>query len=168
MHHRAAAAAVHGGSSTIRLCRLIRTGTLTVIRFSRAAFIGLATAFAQPSLAQGVDDFVGRWGLAAYWADKDATAAQGWARSACGQPYVISKSRSGNLLMHIADDTKLKEIEVQASRGETRLVPARGATENIERHSRTVSARSANAFTLEWSDPGVASRYGRNVYVRCR
>ena len=130
-----------------------------------AVLIALST---QPLLAQGVDDFVGRWGLAAYWADKDAAAAQGWARSACGQPYVISRSASGHLLMHIADDPVVKDVEVRASRGATLLVPAKGVTDNVDRHTRTVSAQTPAGFTLEWTDAGVASRYGKNVYVRCR
>lgn len=118
--------------------------------------------------AEGVDDFVGRWGLAAYWNDKDAQPARGWAKEACGQPYVIAKSPTGRLLMHIADDARLREIDVRASRGETLLVPTAGEVEHGERHNRRVIARDAASFVLEWTDSGISSRYGRNVYVRCR
>lgn len=133
----------------------------------RAVIASCLVAVAQPVFAQSADDFVGRWGLASYWEDKHAQPAQGWARAACSAPYVITKSPSGNLLMHIADDNELKEIVVTSSFGKVQLVPARGVTSNTERHTRTVIARTPNSFTLEWNDRGVGSRYGRNVYVRC-
>ena len=113
--------------------------------------------------AQTVDDLVGKWGLASYWKPEDAAKARGWAKGACGSPYTIAKSPAGNLVLHIADDPVPKEVKLS---GKT-LLPVDKVEGGPKRHERKITGFDATSFELTWSNPGVGSRYGVNVYVRC-
>jgi hypothetical protein len=129
---------------------------------------GLCIALlATPVMAQTAGQLAGRWGIAAYWNAKDAQKARGWARAACGSPYTIGRTADGNLSMHIADDPKPHELELVAGGGRTVLEPVGDVPGGTARHSRELSGFDGSSFELRWLDPGVARRYGVNVYVRC-
>ncbi len=132
-----------------------------IVRFLSAAFV-LAPL---PAAAQSVDDLVGRWGVASYWAAGDKDKAPGWARQACGQPYVIEKSASGHLLMFVADGQR-REVALKGKK----LTPAEKTLPEgpASRHVRTITAFApGRSFELTWKDKGFAGRYGTVVYVRC-
>ncbi len=115
--------------------------------------------------AQTVDDLVGKWGLASYWKPEDAVKAPGWAKATCGSPYTITKSPAGNLMIHIADDPAQKEVKLSGKK----LVPVdTKLAGGVAKHERTITKFDAGiSFELTWSNPGVGSRYGINVYVKC-
>lgn len=119
--------------------------------------------------AQTADQLVGRWGLAAYWKATDAQNARKWAAAACNQPYVIAAGKApGTVMMHIADEPQVRELKLVGKGKAAQLVPSSDAKGGVAHHTRTVSGFDGKSFELVWQDAGVASRYGINVYVRCR
>jgi hypothetical protein len=117
-----------------------------------------------PAVAQSVEGLVGRWGVASYWTPADKAKARGWAKQSCGQPYVIEKSASGNLMMFVADGQK-REVALKGKK----LTPVDKKLPEgpARRHVRTITALAPGSFELTWEDKGFAGRYGTVVYVKC-
>jgi hypothetical protein len=131
-----------------------------------ARLLPLALVFlAVPASAQSVDDLVGRWGVASYWKKEDKASAPGWARQSCGQPYIIEKNETGNLMMFVADG-KRREVNLKGKK----LTPTEKALPEGpgKMHARTITAfEPGKSFELTWDNGRFAGRYGTVVYVKC-
>lgn len=117
---------------------------------------------AVPALAQSVDDFTGRWGVASYWKPEDKAKAPAWAREGCGHPYAIEKNADGNLMMYVADE-QLREIRLK---GKT-LTPTDKLEGGAKKYEREITEFAPGRFELTWTNRGLAGRYGTVVYVKC-
>jgi hypothetical protein len=118
-----------------------------------------------PACALTVDDLVGRWGVASYWAKSDKVNAPGWARQACGNPYVIEKNAAGNLMMFVADGQK-REVVLKGKK----LTPVEKSLPEGpgKMHVRTITAfEPGKSFELTWAHSTFAGRYGTVMYVNC-
>ncbi len=130
----------------------------------RPVFAALLLLTPLPAFAQSVDDLAGRWGVASYWKADEKAKAPGWAKAACGNPYVIEKNAAGNLMMFVADGQR-REV---ALKGKVLTPVDRTLPEGpAKRHARTITAFAPGAFELTWKDAGFAGRYGTVVYVKC-
>ncbi|CAA0086568.1 Uncharacterised protein [Starkeya nomas] len=119
--------------------------------------------FTSPISAQQV---VGKWGLAAYHRQEDATRTEAQARQGCRQPYVINAGPSGGFMMYLADDAQASEVvSKQVGTGPTFIgLPDEPAGAKSDRE---VLRFDGQIMVLKWMDPEVAGRYGTMVYVRC-
>ena len=70
---------------------------------------------------------VGRWGVASFHTDKDRPRTEREARAQCNLPYTIAKGPTDGVMMHVADDPKLYELETQGRQGGQDLSRLRGA-----------------------------------------
>ena len=59
---------------------------------------------------------VGRWGLAAYHKDPQLPLAMVAARGQCRRPYTIAAGPSGGIMMHLADESRPRELTLKAGR----------------------------------------------------
>jgi hypothetical protein len=116
-----------------------------------------------PSLR--AEDIVGRWGLASYHREQDRARTEVAARGQCTQPYVISRSPEGGILMLGHDNPTIQDMAIKGSvDGKTYVGPgpASGSADD-----REVVSFDGRVLILRWVDPEVASRYGNMVLVRC-
>jgi hypothetical protein len=123
----------------------------------------LFSAIAQgQSIAQSLrtEDLVGRWGVAAYWNDADATKITAQAKGFCSQPYIISKGKNGGAVMFEAFDGKPKEVVVQSGQ----IVSADGAGRNT---TKTIQSWNGSTLVVNYVDEEAKRRYGNMVFVRC-
>jgi hypothetical protein len=111
------------------------------------------------------DQLVGKWGLASYREDKDIDRTAREARSACGNPYLITKGPGGGVMMHLADQTQPSEVVLKSAGGRTFLGPPNEPAGGPR--DREITSFAGNEFVTRWLDPGVASRYGTMIFVRC-
>ena len=111
------------------------------------------------------DFFIGSWGVVAFNNDSDLMKMAGVARGYCGQPYHIRKKSADTFMMYVED--KLKEVELHAEKGATYIVPVETPNDVYE-GAREVRIVNDRTFTLEYLEPSLNARYGRNVFVRCR
>jgi len=120
-----------------------------------------------PSIPSAIpaDALVGRWGVAAYHRDSDRARTEGEARRQCNNPYIIKRGSNGGVMMHLADESDLRELVLKdSSSGVTYLGLAGPAAIASDREIVTVND---NSFTVKWISPENSSRYGTMVYVRC-
>jgi len=118
-----------------------------------------------PLIAVAPNQLVGNWGLASFQnaADRERTVAQ--AKVACGNPYQVGAGSQGGVIMHLPDQSSPTEVFLKvASDGQTYLGP-RGAPGM--RQDRLITSFDGNLLTTDWVDPGIRSRYGTMVLVRC-
>jgi hypothetical protein len=111
------------------------------------------------------EDIVGRFGLASYHRDQDRVRTEAAARGQCAQPYVISRSPTGGVLMLGHDNPTIQDMEIKGSpEGRTYIGPgpAPGGADD-----REVVSFDGRVLILKWVDPEVAGRYGNMVLVRC-
>ncbi len=155
------------------------------LRFSTCLMLGLAGALAgcaspgtgpvpatqPPPVADApppanlrAEDFVGRWGLAAYHKDQDRPRTEVAARNQCNQPYTIGRGPSGGLLMHLADAPQPEELRLKAGTGKN-YIGLRGPAADTQ--DREIVSFDGRVLILRFVDPEVASRYGTMIYVRC-
>ncbi len=118
--------------------------------------VGITSAYA---LETG--DLVGRWGVAAYFAEKDAAATRASAASACGQPYTITRGKGGNPVMYSAFTGKPVEVTVQGDK----IVNADGGDPN---NTKTIVSADGGSMLLRYVSDEATLRYGTMVFVRCR
>lgn len=111
------------------------------------------------------DELVGKWGLASYREDKDITRTTREAKAACGNPYFISKGPGGGVMMHLADQTQPTEVVLKGAGGRTFIGPPTEPAGGMK--DREVTSFDGNEFVTKWVDPGVATRYGTMIFVRC-
>ena len=111
------------------------------------------------------EDIVGRFGLASYHRDQDRVRTEAAARGQCAQPYIITRSPNGGVLMLGHDNPMVQEMEIKGSpEGRTYIGPgpAPGSADD-----REVVNFDGRVLILKWVDPEVAGRYGNMVLVRC-
>ncbi len=118
-----------------------------------------------PQVAITTDELVGKWGLASYRADADQARTEVAARSACSNPYVITKGTTGGVMMHLADQAVPQEVFLKpASDGGVYLGPQGKPGDS---HDRQIVSYDKGVMITKWLDPDVAKRYGTMIYVRC-
>lgn len=123
-----------------------------------------ALAMALPAQAATVDDFVGKWGLASYFVDKDAAQTELAARAQCHTPYVIAKGPGGGVMLHLPDETHTSEMQVKTSFSASYIGPKGEAGGPMDRE---ILRSDKQSLVLKWIDPAVGKRYGIMVFVRC-
>jgi hypothetical protein len=111
------------------------------------------------------DELVGKWGLASYRDEKDIPRTTREAKAACGNPYLISKGAGGGIMMHLADQTQPTEVVLKGAGGRTFIGPPSEPAGGPK--DREVTSFAGNEFVTKWVDPGVATRYGTMIFVRC-
>jgi hypothetical protein len=111
------------------------------------------------------EELVGKWGLASYRDDKDIPRTAREAKAACGNPYLISKGPGGGVMMHLADQTQPSEVVLKGSGGRTFIGPPTEPAGGMK--DREVTSFNGSEFVTKWIDPGVATRYGTMIFVRC-
>jgi hypothetical protein len=132
---------------------------------SAPAATSLNTAAPPTNLNVVPDELVGKWGLASYREDKDIPRTTKEAKSACGNPYLISKGPGGGVMMHLADQTQPTEVVLKGAGGRTFIGPPNEPPGGPK--DREVTSFAGNEFVTRWVDPGVATRYGTMIFVRC-
>ena len=126
--------------------------------FGALLCLGFGTVSAH---ALETNDLVGRWGVAAYFTEKDAAATRVSAASACGQPYAISRGKGGNPVMYSAFTGKPAEVVIQGDR----IVNADGGDPG---NTKVILSADAGAMMLRYVSDEASLRYGTMVFVRCR
>jgi hypothetical protein len=115
--------------------------------------------------APSAEAMVGRWGLAAYFREADATLVTRAARGACGAPYIIARGPNGGVMLNLPDQPQKTEHVLKTSwSGKTYVGPPGQAGGPADRE---VVSFAPGQFVLRWVDPSVGSRYGVMVFVRC-
>ena len=108
---------------------------------------------------------VGRWGVASFHADKDQKRTEAEAKAQCRQPYTIKLGPTNGVLMHVADDPNVHELQLKGDNaGKTYLgfeAPPR------DPQDREILSISDRMMTMRFVDPDANGRYGTFIYVRC-
>ncbi len=130
-----------------------------------ASVTSLNTAAPPTNVNVVPDELVGKWGLASYREDKDIPRTTREAKAACGNPYLISKGPGGGVMMHLADQTQPSEVVLKGAGGRTFIGPPTEPAGGPK--DREVTSFAGNEFVTKWVDPGVATRYGTMIFVRC-
>jgi hypothetical protein len=105
---------------------------------------------------------VGRWGLAAYHKDPQLPLAMVAARGQCQQPYTIAAGPSGGVMMHLADESRPRELTLKAGRY---IGPAGAAGGQFDRELVDFDGQF---MIWRWINPETQSRYGTMVFARCK
>jgi hypothetical protein len=124
----------------------------------------LAAAFAAialPASAQSpkTEDLVGRWGVAAYWNAADAQKVQAAARSACSQPYSITRGPGGGVMMFESFEGRPREMLVRGGQ----IVSASGET----RQTKDITSWTGSMLVFNYVDDEAKRKYGNMVFVKC-
>jgi hypothetical protein len=128
------------------------------MRLAFAALLGLA---ALPAAAQAprTDELVGRWGVAAYWKVEDAAKVQAAARSACSQPYSITRGPAGGVMMFESFEGRPREMQVNG-----RQIVAVGGD---PRQTKDITSWTGSMLVFNYVDEEAKRKYGNMVFVRC-
>ncbi|HEY5066478.1 MAG TPA: hypothetical protein VIJ04_16855 [Xanthobacteraceae bacterium] len=111
------------------------------------------------------EEVVGRWGYGSFHRPEDLVRTEAAARAACGEPVVINRGPSGGVMMYLADNAQLQELELKGSQSGQNYIGPPGPAGGKD--DRQIVSFDGRAMVLKWLDPEVASRYGTSVYVRC-
>ncbi len=111
------------------------------------------------------EEVVGRWGYGSYHRPEDLVRTEAAARAACGQPVVIDRGPNGGVMMYLADNAQLQELELKGSQSGQNYIGPPGPAGGTD--DRQVVSFDGRTMVLKWMDPEVAGRYGIGVYVRC-
>jgi hypothetical protein len=111
-------------------------------------------------------DLVGRWGLAAYHREDDRARTVKAAAGQCRNPYLISPSPTGGVMMHLADQSTPSDLQLKGAPGGKDFIGPRGEPPGNNKDREVVSF-DGRVLILRWMDPEVQGRYGTMVYVRC-
>lgn len=117
-----------------------------------------------PALAFDAGELAGKWGLAAYFQDKDAGGIEASARAQCNAPYIIAKGPKGGAMLHLPDAARTSEMVVKSSMATSYIGPEGPAD---MRTDREIVRYDGKTLVLKWLDPMDARRYGTMVFVRC-
>ena len=109
---------------------------------------------------------VGRWGLAAYHREDDRARTVEAAANQCRNPYLISPSPTGGVMMHLADQSTPTDLQLKGAPGGKNFIGPHGEPPGSN-EDREVVAFDGRVLILRWIDPEVQGRYGTMVYVRC-
>jgi hypothetical protein len=128
------------------------------MRLALAAFVSFA---ALPAAAQSPSaaDLVGRWGVAAYWKADDAAKVQAAARSACSQPYTITRGPGGGVMMFESFEGRPREMQVSGGR----IVAVSGES----RQTKEITSWNGSMLVFNYIDDEAKRKYGNMVFVRC-
>lgn len=126
-----------------------------------ALFATLAALVALPAAAQSprTEDLVGRWGVAAYWRSEDAAKVQAAARSACAQPYNITRGASGGVMMFESFEGRPREMQVRGGQ----IVAVSGES----RHTKDITSWTGSMLVFNYVDAEAKRKYGNMVFIRC-
>jgi hypothetical protein len=111
-------------------------------------------------------DLVGRWGLAAYHREDDRARTVEAAAKQCRNPYLISPSPTGGIMMHLADQSTRSDLALKGAPGGKNFIGPHGEPPGSTEDRQVVSF-DGRVLILRWMDPEVQGRYGTMVYVRC-
>lgn len=111
------------------------------------------------------EEVVGRWGYGSYHRPEDLVRTEAAARAACGEPVVIDRGPHGGVMMYLADNAQLQELELKGSQSGQNYVGPPGPPGGMD--DRQIVSFDGRTMVLKWMDPEVAGRYGIGVYVRC-
>jgi hypothetical protein len=116
---------------------------------------------AAPAVAQSprTEDLVGRWGVAAYWNAADAAKIQGAARSACSQPYVITRGPGGGVMMFESFEGRPREMQVRGNQ----IVASSGDA----RQTKDITSWNGSMLVFNYVDEEAKRKYGNMVFVKC-
>jgi hypothetical protein len=122
-----------------------------------------APAALPPSLR--AEDIVGRWGFSSYHRDQDRARTEVAAKGQCTQPYMISRSAAGGVMMLGHDNPAVQDMTLKGSvEGKTYIGPG---SDPAGADDREVVSFDGRVLILRWVDPEIAGRYGTMVLVRC-
>jgi hypothetical protein len=126
-----------------------------------------AQAPAPPEIPSSIppEDIVGRWGYGSFHRPDDLARTEVAARAACGQPVVIDRGPAGGVMMYLADNAQLQELELKGSPSGQNYIGPPGPPGGME--DREIVKFDGRTMVLKWMDPEVDGRYGTGVYVRC-
>ena len=82
-----------------------------------------------------------------------------------GEPVVINRGPNGGVMMYLADNAQLQELELKGSQSGQNYIGPPGPAGGKD--DRQIVSFDGRAMVLKWLDPEVVSRYGTSVYVRC-
>jgi hypothetical protein len=121
-----------------------------------------APAALPPSLR--AEDIVGRWGFSSYHRDQDRARTEVAAKGQCTQPYMISRSAAGVMMLG-HDNPAVQDMTLKGSvEGKTYIGPG---SDPAGADDREVVSFDGRVLILRWVDPEIAGRYGTMVLVRC-
>ena len=124
-----------------------------------------------PAMAPGIpssirpEEVVGRWGYGSYHRPEDLVRTEAAARVACSEPVVIDRGPNGGVMMYLADNAQLQELQLKGSQSGQNYIGPPGPPGGME--DRQIVSFDGRTMVLKWMDPEVDSRYGTSVYVRC-
>jgi hypothetical protein len=127
----------------------------------RLALAFMSLLVVAPAMAQAprTEDLVGRWGVAAYWKAEDAAKIQAAARSACSQPYNITRGPTGGVMMFESFEGRPREMMVRGSQ----IVAASGES----RQTKDITSWNGSTMVFNYVDEEAKRKYGNVVFVRC-
>jgi hypothetical protein len=111
------------------------------------------------------EEVVGRWGYGSYHRPEDLVRTESAARAACAEPVVIDRGPNGGVMMYLADNAQLQELQLKGSQSGQNYIGPPGPPGGTE--DRQIVSFDGRTMVLKWMDPEVAGRYGISVYVRC-
>ncbi len=132
------------------------------MRLAAAAlpFAALLAGAPIPAVAQSTQDLVGRWGVAAYWRAEDAAKVQAAARSACSNPYNITRGPNGGVMMFESFEGRPREMQVSGGR----ILPVGGGGERL---AKDITSWNGSMLVFNYIDEEAKRKYGNMVFVRC-
>lgn len=111
------------------------------------------------------EQLVGKWGLASYHQEKDRERTIKQAAAQCSNPYVIKAGPNGGVMMHLADDSKPKELKIKVNaQGRTFVGPEGPASIGEDRE---IASPKPGLVLARFVNREISNRYGTMVYVRC-
>lgn len=120
---------------------------------------------ARPNIAITTAELQGDWGLASYHRSEDRGRTEAEARVACGNPYRIATGANGGVMMHLADQAQTTEVFIKTGQGGQVFIGPPGPLTPAQ--DRVVLEYGNGVLVSDWLDPGVKSRYGTMILVRC-
>jgi hypothetical protein len=111
------------------------------------------------------EEVVGRWGYGSYHRPEDLMRTEAAARAACSEPVVIDRGPNGGVMMYLADNAQLQELQLKGSQSGQNYIGPPGPPGGME--DRQIVSFDGRTMVLKWMDPEVDGRYGTSVYVRC-
>ncbi len=111
------------------------------------------------------EEVVGRWGYGSYHRPEDLLRTEAAARAACSEPVVINRGPNGGVMMYLADNAQLQELQLKGSQSGQNYIGPPGPPGGME--DRQIVSFDGRTMVLKWMDPEVDGRYGTGVYVRC-
>jgi hypothetical protein len=115
-----------------------------------------ATPPAAPEIPSSIrpEEVVGRWGYGSYHRPEDLVRTEAAARAACGQPVVIDRGPNGGIMMYLADNAQLQELELKGSQSGQNYIGPPGPAGGTD--DREIVSFDGRTMVLKWMDPEVA------------